>query len=62
LGEVVDFRTYKESGGKEILLLTLPCERPFHHEEYVRDLECRRCNVAVELQMHPSFDKEKWYG
>lgn len=61
MGEVVSFDAYKE--GKEILLLTEPCPRPFHKEKYVKELWCRRCGVVVELSSHPSFeDGPRWYG
>jgi hypothetical protein len=60
MGEVIDFKSWADDN--EILLLTDPCPRPFHNEDYVRDLECRRCWVKVELTTHPSFDSPRWYG
>lgn len=59
MGEVIDFIEYKEK--KEILLLTDPCSRPYHHDEYIRDCVCRRCGVQVKLEGHPSKGLE-WYG
>lgn len=65
MGDVVSFNHYKFM--REVVVMNLPCERPFHRDEYVLALaqkRCERCNVDVKRVSHPSFPDgvERWHG
>lgn len=60
MGAVISFIAWKNHG--KTVEISKPCDRPFHHEEYVFDLTCVRCDVTVTLEAHPALPEPMWYG